>query len=179
MKELLIPDGYIKWLADLKLRIGESQLRAVLSVNSELVRLYWDIGCEIQQRQTSQGWGSKIIDRLADDLRHAFPEMKGFSPTNLKYMRRFSEECPGCLIGQQPADQLPWFHIVVILTKLTAQQEREFILPFHPVIYILQQIFPEFFWFKYYDAGLGIQDLRILQVSDYLVKLASSDEKKN
>ena len=126
MTELLIPDGYIKWLADLKLRIGESQLRAVLSVNSELVRLYWDIGCEIQQRQTSQGWGAKIIDRLADDLRRAFPEMKGFSPTNLKYMRRFAEECPSCLIGQQPADQLPWFHIVVILTKLTAQQEREF-----------------------------------------------------
>ncbi|MBF0507612.1 MAG: hypothetical protein HQK57_01640 [Deltaproteobacteria bacterium] len=112
--ELVIPDGYVEWLADLRRRVSESQLRAALSVNAELIRLYWDIGREIQHRQIVQGWGAKIIDRLADDLRRAFPEMKGFSPTNLKYMRRFAEECPACSFGQQPADRLPWFHVIYL-----------------------------------------------------------------
>lgn len=66
-----------------------------------------------------------MIDRLAADLREAFPEMKGFSSSNLKYMRFFAEKCPTCLIGQQPADQLPWFHIVTLLTKVSADTERE------------------------------------------------------
>jgi hypothetical protein len=66
-----------------------------------------------------------VIDRLASDLREAFPEMKGFSSSNLKYMRFFAEMCPTGLIGQQPADQLSWFRLVALLTKVSANTERE------------------------------------------------------
>ena len=69
-------------------------------------------------RQTQQGWGTKVIERVARDLKATFPDMKGFSTSNLKYMRYFAEHCPDVQFGQQPADQLPWFHIVTLLTRL-------------------------------------------------------------
>ena len=61
-----------------------------MTVNQELLKLYWQIGNDILQRQQQQGWGSKVIDQLAKDLRVAFPELKGFSARNLKYMRAFA-----------------------------------------------------------------------------------------
>lgn len=90
-----------------------------------LVLIYHYIGTEILERQTRQSWGAKVIDRLASDLREAFPEMKGSSSSNLKYVRFFAEMCSTGLIGQQPADQLPWFHVVTLLTKVSAETERE------------------------------------------------------
>jgi len=116
---------YTAWLAELKSRITTAQLRATLAVNAELVQLYWEIGHGILEKQQQHGWGAKVIETLARDLRSAFPTMKGFSPTNLKYMRRFAEACPTKAIGQQPADQLPWFHIVVLLTRLSDTADRE------------------------------------------------------
>lgn len=89
------PEGYGDWLADLKGRIHNAQQRAMLAVNRELVLLYWQIGNDILARQAQQGWGAKVIERLAHDLRAAFPDMKGFSPRNLKYMRAFAEAWPG------------------------------------------------------------------------------------
>ena len=86
------PAGYAEWLGELKNRIHNAQQRATLAVNRELVLLYWQIGRDILARQASQGWGAKVIDRLAHDLRNAFPEMKGFSPRNLKYMRAVAEQ---------------------------------------------------------------------------------------
>lgn len=121
----IIPRDYADWLASLKSRISGARQRATLAVNQELVRLYHQIGIEILERQTRQGWGARVIDRLAADLREAFPEMKGFSSSNLKYMRFFAEKCPAGLIGQQPADQLPWFHVVTLLIKVSADTERE------------------------------------------------------
>src|SRR3990172_5861601 len=123
--ESVIPRDYADWLASLKSHISSARQRATLAVNQELVRLYHQIGTEILERQTRQGWGAKVIDRLASDLRAAFPEMKGFSSSNLKYMRFFAEKCPSGLIGQQPADQLPWFHLVTLLTKVSSDTERE------------------------------------------------------
>ena len=123
--KIIIPADYAPWLLSLKSRIATSQQRAVLAVNQELVRLYHHIGTEILERQTRQGWGAKVIERLASDLREAFPEMKGFSSSNLKYMRFFAQQCPGGLIGQQAADQLPWFHLVTLLTKMPAADQRE------------------------------------------------------
>jgi predicted nuclease of restriction endonuclease-like (RecB) superfamily len=90
----LIPAGYEQLLGELKERIRRAQVRAALSVNRELVLLYWQIGREILQRQDSEGWGAKVIDRLARDLRAAFPEMKGFSPRSLKYMRALAAAYP-------------------------------------------------------------------------------------
>jgi len=123
--EFIIPEDYGSWLDSLKSRIAGARQRAALAANRELVRLYHHIGSEILERQTRQGWGAKVIDRLAGDLRSAFPEMKGFSNTNLKYMRFFAQECPNGLIGQQVADQLPWFHLVTLLTKISVASERE------------------------------------------------------
>lgn len=120
-----IPTDYPTYLSTLKSRITAARQRAALAVNAELIRLYWEIGHDILERQGKQGWGAKVVDQLARDLREAFPDMKGFSSSNLKYMRYFAENCPSFAIGQQPADQLPWFHIIVILTKLDADAERE------------------------------------------------------
>ncbi len=116
---------YISWVRDLKNRIQHAQIRAALSVNSQLIMLYWEIGKSISKKQKEELWGAKVIERLARDLRAAFPEMKGFSPSNLKYMRRFADEYPECKIGQQPADQLPWFHNIVLLTKINDLKTRE------------------------------------------------------
>lgn len=121
----LVPKGYDNFLADLKNRIRHAQLRAALSVNRELVTLYWSIGRDILVRQNEQGWGAKVIDHLAADLRKAFPEMTGFSPRNLKYMRAFAEAWPDEAIVQQLVAQLPWGHVVRILDYVKAPMERE------------------------------------------------------
>ncbi|MBI3652748.1 MAG: DUF1016 domain-containing protein [Acidobacteria bacterium] len=117
--------GYEEFLRDLKTRIRTAQVRAALSVNRELVLLYWQIGRDILQRQTQKGWGAKVIDRLSADLRKAFPEMKGFSPRNLKYMRAFAEAWPDEPFVQQVAAQIPWFHNCVLLDKASTAAERE------------------------------------------------------
>ena len=112
------PEGYADWLAQLKGQIVQARQRASLSVNAELVQLYGRVGRDILERQQSQGWGAKVIDRLALDLKDAFADMRGWSSSNLKYMRFYAQHCPEGLFGQQPADQLPWFHIVTLLTQL-------------------------------------------------------------
>jgi predicted nuclease of restriction endonuclease-like (RecB) superfamily len=117
MKFELIAADYAQWLESLKSRISAARSRAALAVNAELIQLYHEIGRDILERQTRHGWGSKVISRVADDLKTAFPDMKGFSTSNVKYMRYFAEHCPDGQFGQQPADQLPWFHIVTLLTK--------------------------------------------------------------
>lgn len=118
------PHDYGDWLQALKSRIQQARQRAVLAVNSELLSLYWQLGREILQRQNAQGWGSKVIDRLAADLRSAFPDMKGFSPRNLKYMRAFAEAWPDGQIVQAVLAQLPWYHQIALLDKLDSAEER-------------------------------------------------------
>ena len=118
------PTGYADWLSDLKTRIHSAQQRAALAVNQELVLLYWQIGRDILARQASQGWGAKVIERLAHDLRAAFPDMKGFSRANLMYMRAFAEAWPDSAIVQQAVGQLPWGHNLVLLSKLKEPQQR-------------------------------------------------------
>lgn len=122
------PEGYADWLAELKSRIHSAQQRATLAVNRELVLLYWQIGRDILVRQADQGWGAKVIDRLAHDLRNAFPKMKGFSPRNLKYMRAVAEAWPGPEFVQQVAAQLPWFHLCTLIDKLAIREERDWYL---------------------------------------------------
>ncbi len=119
------PQGYADWLTDLKGRIHTAQQRAALAVNRELVSLYWQIGRDILARQAEQGWGAKVIDRLAHDLRVAFPEMKGFSPRNLKYMRAFAEAWPDESFVQAVLAQLPWYHHLALLDKLPGPETRK------------------------------------------------------
>jgi predicted nuclease of restriction endonuclease-like (RecB) superfamily len=118
------PAGYADWLAELKSRIHGAQQRATLAVNRELVLLYWQIGRDILDRQAREGWGAKVIDRLAHDLRAAFPDMKGFSPRNLKYMRAFAEAWPDSTFVQEVLAQLPWYHQLTLLDKLDDTEAR-------------------------------------------------------
>jgi predicted nuclease of restriction endonuclease-like (RecB) superfamily len=124
MAEPLAPDSYGRFLADLKGRIRTAQLRASLAVNRELVLLYWQIGRDILDRQERENWGAKVIDRLAVDLKRAFPEMKGFSPRNLKYMRAFAEAWPDEAIVQQVVAQIPWGHNVRLLDLVKVPDDR-------------------------------------------------------
>ena len=116
--------AYAEWLVELKARIHGAQQRAALAVNRELVMLYWQIGHDILARQTAQGWGAKVIERLAHDLRNAFPDMKGFSRANLLYMRAFAEAWPDESNVQQAVGHLPWGHNLVLLSKLKDRSSR-------------------------------------------------------
>src|SRR5579862_6610251 len=102
--------SYRALLTSLKSRIRTARVRAALAVNRELVLLYWRIGKEILDRQETDGWGTKVVERLAKDLRAEFPEMRGFSARNLKYMRAFAGAWPKESIVQQVVAQLPWGH---------------------------------------------------------------------
>ena len=110
----------------LKTRVKESRYRATLSVNKELVLLYHHIGNQILKSQKEHGWGAKVIDRLSKDLQSSFPDMKGFSTRNLKYMRKFAEEYKEFQFVQQAAAQISWGHNMVLLDKSSNLQEREF-----------------------------------------------------
>lgn len=120
----LIPREYVPWLADIKQRIEGARARAALAANAEQIQLYLEIGRELVARRDRDGWGTKVVDRLSADLRDAFPDMRGFSARNLKYMRQFAEACPDGRIGQQPAAQLPWFHVVTLLTTVEDPSTR-------------------------------------------------------
>jgi predicted nuclease of restriction endonuclease-like (RecB) superfamily len=126
MRNNIISEEYTQLLNDLKQRVALSQYRASLSVNKELTLLYHHIGSAILTAQAQQGWGAKVVGQLSKDLRLEFPEMKGFSPQNLKYMRKFAEEYAVGEIGQQAVDQIPWGHIVILIYGVPDKAERYF-----------------------------------------------------
>jgi predicted nuclease of restriction endonuclease-like (RecB) superfamily len=101
-----LPADYAPLLADIKARVQSARVKAGLAANQELLALYWDIGRLILGRQKREGWGAKVIDRLALDLQRAFPGQQGFSPRNLKYMRAFAEAWPETVIVPQAGAQM-------------------------------------------------------------------------
>jgi predicted nuclease of restriction endonuclease-like (RecB) superfamily len=113
-----MPAGYPAWLAAVKTRIQEARVRASLAVNAELIGLYWRIGQDILERQDRDGWGARVVNRLAVDLRAEFPGMRGFSRANLLYMRAFAEAWPDPAIVQRVVGRLPWGQNIELLTKL-------------------------------------------------------------
>ena len=119
-----MPADYAQWVAEIKGRIHGERLRLVLASNNVMVLLYWDIGERILHKQAEQGYGTKVIDRLAADLRQAFPDMKGFSPRNLKYMRAFATAWPDRELVQRTVAQLSWGQNIVLLEKLTHDDDR-------------------------------------------------------
>lgn len=119
-----LPSGYIEFLTELKTRIRSAQIKAAVSVNWELILLYHQIGREILAQQRSQGWGARVVDRLARDLRLEFPEMRGFSPRNLKYMRAFAEAYPDGAFVQEALAQITWYHHITLLDKVKNPAER-------------------------------------------------------
>lgn len=97
---------YAALLGDIKQRVRHAQTRAMLAVNAELIRLYWDIGALIHTRQQQEGWGAAVIPRLARDLHNELPEEKGFSECNIKRMLAFYREYAGLEFVPQPVAQI-------------------------------------------------------------------------
>lgn len=121
----LSSDGdYLKFLQDVKFHIQNARLKAALAVNCELLTFYWRLGCMILERQRESKWGDKLINVLAHDLKVTYPDSKGFSPTNLKYMRLFAEIYPDFQISQTVSGQLPWSHHVALMTHAKSNIER-------------------------------------------------------
>jgi predicted nuclease of restriction endonuclease-like (RecB) superfamily len=119
-----MPSCYGDTLGELTALIRETRLRTVLSANAAMIQMYWGIGRIILARQAQEGWGAKVIDRLSADLRHAFPDMSGLSPRNLKYMRAFSMAWPDPAIVQERLHNLTWYHQLALLEKLPDPQTR-------------------------------------------------------
>lgn len=115
---------YANLLQSLKTKISQARIRAHLSVNKEMISLYWNIGNQILERQKIERWGSKVIENISKDLRSEFPEMKGLSARNLVYMQTFAKAYPDFSITQQLVAQIPWSHNCVILDKISDTSER-------------------------------------------------------
>ncbi|WP_304273211.1 PDDEXK nuclease domain-containing protein [Phascolarctobacterium succinatutens] len=113
---------YLSIIENIKREINAAQYRAALHVNADMLLLYYDIGCVINEHKT---WGSKFIDNLAADIRLAFPKSKGYSVRNLKYMAKFAETYPEREFVQQVVAQIPWGHNIVILDKVNNLEERK------------------------------------------------------
>lgn len=117
-------DSYLDFIEAIKKEIENQRLKVVLNANSSMLCLYWNIGKAILQKQEEEGWGAKVIDRMAKDLKDAFPDMSGFSPRNIKYMRKFAECWPDFEIVQQVVAQIPWRTNMKLMDKLNTQEER-------------------------------------------------------
>ncbi len=120
----MIPQGYDKLFRGLKEHIEAAQAQAGVAVNRERVLLYWRVGQDILERENQSGDGSKVIDRLAIDLRSEFPEMSGISPRYLEYMRAFAEAWPERSIVHESLAQLNWYSNIALLEKLSTGEER-------------------------------------------------------
>ncbi len=137
----LIDTDYKNWLTELKSKVRSTQIKASLAVNRELILFYWEIGKQISEKENV--WGSKLIASVSSDLKEEFPEMKGFSITNLKYCKSFynfytvqfgqqavdqiqNTSNQTNIISQQAIDQLPWGHNILIFTKTSNAEEAIF-----------------------------------------------------
>jgi len=119
-----LPTGYAKVLRELKSRIQQTRLRTVLAANAAMIRLYWELGRTILGRQSREGWGTKVIDRLSHDLREEFPDMAGLSPRNLNYMRAFAAAWPDAEFVQRVVARIPWRQNIALLERLEEPNQR-------------------------------------------------------
>lgn len=161
--EISLDNDYKELLKEIKDKVRNSQIRASLSVNSEVIQLYWDIGRQICEKQEKAQWGDKVLDVLSKDLQNAFPKMQGFSTTNLKRMRQFYTIYQKVEIGAQPVPQLmsqvPWGHIITLMQKIKDHDEREW--------YALKTI--EFGWSR---------PILVMQIETNLYKRQGNNNKK-
>jgi predicted nuclease of restriction endonuclease-like (RecB) superfamily len=140
MTKIVKNDDYKVWLNQLKSTIQRSQIKAALSVNTELIGLYWELGKQIAEKKKLAKWGDNFISQLAKDLKSEFPEMGGFSRTNLNYCRIFYDfyaqiienkeinfpTISSVVISEQVVRQIPWGHHLIILKKIKSQPEAIF-----------------------------------------------------
>lgn len=121
-KDITLDKAYVELINEIKQKVKTTQIKAALTVNSQMVMLYWEIGKKIIIEQEKHNWGDKIIERISQDLSKEFSEIKGFSRRNLLYMRKFYLTFTEASIVQQVAAQLPWGHNMLLLDKkLTTQ----------------------------------------------------------
>jgi len=120
-----VPAGYAELLEALKARVRGTQVRAARAANTEVLRLYWSIGRDILDRQDTAGWGTGVIPRLAGDLRLEFPDQRGWSASNLQYMRGFAAAWPDLEVSPQAVGNLPWGHARALLDRLDSRAERD------------------------------------------------------
>lgn len=123
----IFDDDYQNWIVDLKKRYKQSQIKAAISVNSELIQFYWSLGRDIVKMKSESRWGNKFYETLSKDLRASFPDAKGFSKTNIKNARQFYELFPESEIGRQVVDQLfmvPWGHIVLLIRSVGNNSQK-------------------------------------------------------
>jgi predicted nuclease of restriction endonuclease-like (RecB) superfamily len=125
--DLISNKEYKAWIADIKTRVRSAQIKAAVKVNIELLMLYWKLGAEIIEKQKKAKWGAGLIDQLSKDLSTEFPDMKGFSRSNLKYMKQWVEFYSKVkAIGQQlvgQITQIPWGHNIAIISKCKTVKE--------------------------------------------------------
>ena len=117
---------YDRFVEGIKQRIRTAQVKAALAANAQLVLHYWEVGRDILASQEREGWGAKVIDRLAGDLQREFPKLSGYSARNLKYMRAFAQAWPDREIVQQLGAQIPWKHNCVLLDRVKDNETRAF-----------------------------------------------------
>lgn len=116
------PDKYIDFLDQIKSDIQQTQLRTAVSITYELTQLYWRIGIALSKKVSEEKWGSKIIERFANDISYSISNSSGFSHRNLKFMRQFAESYPDG-IGETAVSQIPWGHNMVLLQKVNNTKE--------------------------------------------------------
>ncbi len=121
---LEMSDSYLEFIEKIKREIQKQRVSVVMNANASMICLYWNIGKAILAKQEEEGWGTKVIDRMAKDLKDAFPEMSGFSPRNIKYMRKFAQCWPDYEIVQRVVAQIPWRANITLMDKLKTQEER-------------------------------------------------------
>ena len=124
MTKELDNNNYAALIQTLKTEISQARIRAHLSVNKEMITLYWRIGSQILERQDKEGWGTKVIENISNDLRKEFPEMKGLSARNLVYMQTFAKNYPNFEITQATLAQITWYHNITLLDKIKDYEER-------------------------------------------------------
>ncbi|QKW08164.1 DUF1016 domain-containing protein [Streptomyces sp. NA04227] len=120
-----LPPGFYELVDDLKAIVRGAHVRARLKVNTEMIRMYWEIGRTILDRQDAEGWGAKIIDRVSAELRTEFPGQNGYSARNLHHMQKFARTWPESIV-QQPVAELPWGHIIALMQSCKTPREQDF-----------------------------------------------------
>lgn len=156
---------YIEIIETIKGEIRGAQYKAALSANRELILLYYHIGTVINQHKT---WGSKFVENLAADIRLAFPNVKGYSVRNLKYMAKFAETYPDEGFVQQAVAQIPWGHTVVLLDKFSDNAVRNWYI--HK---IMENVWSRNVLIHQIESGLYERQAVAGKISNFETRLAS------
>lgn len=125
-KEIITKSDYLKFLKEIKGKIISARISAYRKLNRDLLRLYWDIGKNIVERQEKFGWGKNIVEKLSKDLIAEFEGREGFSPNNLWRMRNFYLTYKNSPKLAQLVQEIPWGQNIVIMQRVKVQEIKEY-----------------------------------------------------